>query len=89
MRWSGLFIPTLREDPSDAEAPSHRLMLRAGLIRQLGAGLYSKLPLGLYRFDSCHKPTCSAKLTGSIQAIGLGLNMKPKQVVCRFFQREL
>ncbi len=46
MRWSRLFIPTLRDDPSDAEAPSHRLMLRAGLIRQLGAGLYSKLPLG-------------------------------------------
>jgi prolyl-tRNA synthetase len=46
MRWSDLFIPTLRDDPADAEATSHRLMLRAGLIRQLGAGLYSKLPLG-------------------------------------------
>jgi prolyl-tRNA synthetase len=46
MRWSQLFIPTLREDPADAEAASHKLMLRAGLIRQLGAGLYSKLPLG-------------------------------------------
>ena len=46
MRWSGLFIPTLREDPADAEAVSHRLMLRGGFIRQLGAGLYSMLPLG-------------------------------------------
>jgi prolyl-tRNA synthetase len=46
MRWSQAFIPTLRDDPADAEAQSHRLMLRAGLIRQLGAGLYSKLPLG-------------------------------------------
>jgi prolyl-tRNA synthetase len=46
MRWSQLFVPTLRDDPADAEAESHRLMLRAGLIRQLGAGLYSKLPLG-------------------------------------------
>jgi len=46
MRWSQLFIPTLRDDPADAEATSHRLMLRAGLIRQLGAGIYSKLPLG-------------------------------------------
>jgi prolyl-tRNA synthetase len=46
MRWSQLFVPTLRDDPADAEAVSHRLMLRAGLIRQLGAGLYSKLPLG-------------------------------------------
>jgi prolyl-tRNA synthetase len=46
MRWSELFIPTLREDPADAEAASHRLMLRAGFIRQLGAGIYSILPLG-------------------------------------------
>ena len=45
MRWSQTFIPTLRDDPADAEATSHRLMLRAGLIRQLGAGIYSKLPL--------------------------------------------
>ena len=45
MRWSQMFIPTLRDDPADAEAISHRLMLRAGLIRQLGAGIYSKLPL--------------------------------------------
>ncbi len=45
MRWSELFIPTLRDDPSDAEVVSHKLMLRAGLIRQLGAGIYSKLPL--------------------------------------------
>lgn len=45
MRWSQFFIPTLREDPADAEVISHRLLLRAGLIRQLGAGLYSMLPL--------------------------------------------
>jgi prolyl-tRNA synthetase len=45
MHWSQMFIPTLREDPTDAEAISHKLMLRAGLVRQLGAGLYSKLPL--------------------------------------------
>ncbi len=46
MRWSDAFIPTLREDPADAEAASHRLMLRAGLVRQLAAGIYSYLPLG-------------------------------------------
>jgi prolyl-tRNA synthetase len=46
MRWSQIFIPTLRDDPADAEAVSHKLMLRAGLVRQLGAGIYSKLPLG-------------------------------------------
>ncbi len=46
MRWSQIFIPTLRDDPADAEAISHKLMLRAGLVRQLAAGVYSKLPLG-------------------------------------------
>lgn len=45
MRWSQYFIPTLREDPSDAEVISHKLLLRAGLIRQLGAGIYTYLPL--------------------------------------------
>src|SRR5580693_1706155 len=45
-RWSKLFIPTLREAPADAEVASHKLLLRAGYIRQLGAGLYSYLPLG-------------------------------------------
>ncbi len=45
MRWSNLFIPTLREDPADAEVSSHRLLIRAGYIRQLTAGVYSLLPL--------------------------------------------
>ncbi|HEY9283189.1 MAG TPA: proline--tRNA ligase [Pyrinomonadaceae bacterium] len=45
MRWSQFFIPTLREDPADAEVVSHRLLLRAGLVRQLAAGIYSYLPL--------------------------------------------
>ena len=40
-RLSSYFLPTLREDPADAEALSHRLMVRAGLIRQLGAGLWT------------------------------------------------
>ena len=46
MRFSRMFIPTLREAPSDAEAVSHILMLRAGYVRQLAAGLYIFLPLG-------------------------------------------
>jgi prolyl-tRNA synthetase len=46
MRWSQMHIPTLREDPADAEAASHRLLVRAGYIRQLSAGHYSMLPLG-------------------------------------------
>jgi prolyl-tRNA synthetase len=45
-RWSELFIPTLREAPTDAEVASHKLLLRAGYVRQLGAGLYSFLFLG-------------------------------------------
>ncbi|MGD1069893.1 MAG: proline--tRNA ligase [Bryobacteraceae bacterium] len=45
MLWSKLFIPTLREDPVDAEVASHRLLLRAGYVRQLAAGIYSYLYL--------------------------------------------
>ena len=46
MRLSRAFIPTLKENPADAEIPSHQLMIRAGLIRQLAAGIYSELPFG-------------------------------------------
>jgi prolyl-tRNA synthetase len=46
MRWSKYLIPTTKEVPKDAVVPSHQLMLRAGLIRQLAAGIYSYLPLG-------------------------------------------
>ncbi len=45
--WSQYFIPTLKESPADAEIPSHKLLVRAGLVRKLGAGLYTYLPLGL------------------------------------------
>jgi len=45
-RWSKLFVPTLREAPSDAEVASHKFLLRSGYIRQLSAGLYNYLPLG-------------------------------------------
>ena len=47
MRWSNLFAPTLREAPADAVITSHQLLLRGGFIRQLHAGHYSLLPLGL------------------------------------------
>ncbi|HIE64348.1 MAG: proline--tRNA ligase [Nitrospira sp.] len=47
MRHTKVFIPTLREDPADAEIVSHRLMLRAGLVRKVSSGIYSYLPLGL------------------------------------------
>src|SRR5437868_11401568 len=45
-RASQLFLPTLREAPADAESLSHRLLLRGGFIRQVGAGLWTFLPLG-------------------------------------------
>jgi prolyl-tRNA synthetase len=45
-RWSKLFIPTLREAPADAEVASHKFLIRAGYIRQLGAGIYNYLFLG-------------------------------------------
>jgi prolyl-tRNA synthetase len=47
VRWSHALIPTLKETPADAVAPSHVLLLRAGMIRQLGAGAYTYMPLGL------------------------------------------
>ena len=47
MRWSQYFIPTLKETPADAEILSHKLLLRAGLVRKLTAGLYTFMPLGL------------------------------------------
>ena len=47
VRWSSAFIPTLRDDPADAEAVSHKLLVRAGFMRQLMAGHYSLTPLGL------------------------------------------
>ena len=47
MRWSKALIPTLKETPADAVAPSHQLLLRAGMVRQLGAGAYTYLPMGL------------------------------------------
>ncbi len=47
MRLSEYFLPVLRENPSEAQIVSHRLMLRAGMIRQSSGGIYSWLPLGL------------------------------------------
>ena len=46
MRWSKAYIPTLREDPAEAEVISHKLLLRAGMIRKIASGIYTLLPLG-------------------------------------------
>ncbi len=64
-RWSQIFIPTLREAPSDAEVASHKLLLRAGYIRQLGAGIYSYLFLAT---RSIHK--ISAIIREEMNTIG-------------------
>ena len=58
MRMSSLFLRTLREDPADAEVPSHRLLVRAGYIRRAAPGIYSWLPLGWTRAapDRAHRP---------------------------------
>ncbi len=55
MQFSKMFIPTLREAPADAEAISHILMLRAGYVRQLAAGLYIYLPLGMRVIEKINK----------------------------------
>jgi len=47
MRYTKYFIPTYKEDPSEAEVISHKLMLRAGMIRKITTGVYTYLPLGL------------------------------------------
>jgi prolyl-tRNA synthetase len=47
IRYSGYLMPTTKETPSDAEVASHRLMLRAGLIRKVASGIYNYLPAGL------------------------------------------
>ncbi|HJP16762.1 MAG TPA: proline--tRNA ligase [Acidimicrobiales bacterium] len=65
MRWSNLFIPTLRDAPAEAEAVSHQLLVRGGFIRQLQSGHYSMLPLGW----KIHKKV-SAIIREEMDAIG-------------------
>jgi hypothetical protein len=60
MRLSQFFLPTLKETPAEAHIVSHRLMLRAGMVRQLSAGIYSWLPLG-YRVLKKNRTDCSRR----------------------------
>ena len=53
MRFSRMLIPTLKEAPSDAEIVSHQLMVRAGMVRKVAAGIYTLLPLGLRANQAC------------------------------------
>ena len=75
MNYSGIFIPTLREVPSDAVIASHRLMFRAGLLRKLGNGLFAYLPLGLRSFRKVEQI-----VREEMDAIG-ALELKPSVVV--------
>src|SRR5262245_1237718 len=65
MRFRQSLVPTLREDPAEAEASSHKLMLRAGLVRQLAAGIFVYLPLGQRVIDKI-----SAIIREEMNAIG-------------------
>ena len=55
MRWTRAFIPTLRDDPADAEAASHRLLVRGGFVRQLMSGAYSLLPLAVRSLEKVER----------------------------------
>src|ERR1700685_4380115 len=55
LRMSTLLLRTLRDDPADAEVPSHRLLVRAGYVRRIAAGIYSWLPLGYLTFRNIEK----------------------------------
>ena len=63
MRLSAYFLPTLRETPAEAQIASHRLMLRAGMMRQASAGIYSWLPLG-FRVLKRIEPPAAARRRG-------------------------
>ena len=84
-RWSKLFVPTLREAPADAEVASHKFLLRAGYIRQLGAGIYNYLPdvrcllprAGWQRVRSSRKVCSFALLYDVLQ---LALSLVPPQI---------
>jgi prolyl-tRNA synthetase len=70
MRMTDFFLPTLREEPQDAEIASHKLMLKAGLIRKTAAGIYSYLPLGLislHKVENIVREEMNA--TGSIELL--------------------
>ncbi len=99
MFWSKAFIPTLKEVPQDAESISHQLLLRAGLVRMLMAGVYTYLPLGLkvleniegiirQEMDSC---SASELLLPALQPLELwqrsGRDKEIGEVMVRFTDR--
>ncbi len=65
MRMTRLFGRTLREAPADAEVVSHQLLVRAGFIRQLGAGIFSYLPLARRSLSQDRRTSCGRRSTPS------------------------
>ncbi len=55
LRMSSLFLRTLREDPADAEVPSHRLLVRAGYVRRVAPGIFTWLPLGYHVYRNVER----------------------------------
>jgi len=82
VHWSQLFIPTLRDDPADAEAISHKLLVRAGFVRQLMSGAYSLLPLGLRVCQKIEKIT-----RAEMNAIGAQEFLLPSLQPAELWQR--
>jgi prolyl-tRNA synthetase len=79
MKWSQTFIPTLKESPKEAEVPSHKLMLRCGLVQNLSSGLYIYLPLGKLVLDRIN--AVIRKVLGEHGAIELSMPaLQPRSI---------
>ena len=85
-RMSTLFLRTLREDPADAEVPSHKLLVRAGYIRRVSPGVYSWLPLGLKVLRNIERVVREEMQAIGAQEIGLPalLPREPYEVTNRW-----
>ncbi len=78
MKASRFFISTLKEAPADAEIASHKLMMRAGMIKKLGAGIYTYMPLGLRVIRKGLKPDDWVILRGQ-QRVRAGQKIVPRR----------
>ena len=79
MRVSQFFISTLKEAPSEAELPSHKLMLRAGYIRKLASGLYTWMP----PCGNCHACCRTRKPGGEVDEVKRGKNRNKSKIRAR------
>ena len=79
MRFSSCYIPTLKESPADAEVVSHKLLLRAGMVRRLTSGLYIYLPLGLKIIDKIADVVREEINAAGFQELAAGNSMTHKK----------